>query len=77
MTAFAFVLFACVGGGWDEYLLTHFSTLVFWYFSILVLKCFIVLESINPSIISISNEELKTYLLRVLQTEQAENCCKT
>ena len=31
-----------------------------------------ILESIHPSIISISNEELKTYLQRVLRTEQAE-----
>ena len=31
-----------------------------------------ILESVNPSILSISNEELKTYLQQVLQTEQAK-----
>ena len=31
-----------------------------------------ILESINPSIISISNEELKTYLQQVLLTGQSE-----
>ena len=31
-----------------------------------------ILESINPSILSISNEQLQTYLQRILRTEQAE-----
>ena len=31
-----------------------------------------ILESINPSFLSLSNEELKIYLQQVLQTEQAK-----